>query len=166
MDFLDRMLGHDYWATARILDYSKDLTDAQLDQAFDIGHTTLRETLHHQIFVVHFWTVQMLDQPRAAEREGRPSIAELAAHHERFHATFAEFARQVRDQQRLDDTFVDQFGYQQTLGGTLIHVMHHNAQHRAEARHLLERLGVPDIWDLDPQEWEYAQREAHAQEAS
>jgi uncharacterized damage-inducible protein DinB len=166
MDLLDRMLGHDHWATTRILEYSKDLTDVQLDQEFDIGHTTLRQTLRHQIFAINFWTVQMLGQPLGEEREDRSSIAELTGYHERFQATFAELARRMRDEQRLDDTFVDHFGNLQTQGGTVIHVMYHSAQHRADARHMLERLAVPDVWDLDPQEWEYVQRDAQSQEAS
>lgn len=156
MDLLDRMLGHDHWATAQLLELSRDLPDAQLDQPFDIGHQTLRETFDHLISIVDFWTAQMAGQPVSAERAGQRSIAELIEGHERFHATFAAFARRVRDEQRLDDTFVDHFGYRQTLGGTIIHVVHHNAQHRGEARHILERLGAPDLWDFDPQEWEYA----------
>jgi hypothetical protein len=33
----------------------KDLTDAQLDQEFDIGHRTLRQTFDHMILNVDFW---------------------------------------------------------------------------------------------------------------
>jgi uncharacterized damage-inducible protein DinB len=156
MDLLDRMLGHDHWATARLLEVSQGLTDAQLDQPFDIGHRTLRETLDHLIYVVDFWTAQMAGQPAPGEREGKRSIAELNERHECFSATFADVARRARDEGRLDDTFVDHFNYRQTLGGTIVHVAYHNAQHRSEARHILERLGVSDLWDLDPQEWEHA----------
>lgn len=158
MDLLDRMLGHDHWATSQLLEASRDLTDSQLDQPFDIGHGTLRETLAHMVFVFDFWTTQMAGQPVTTERRGQGSIPELVEYHERFQATFADVARRALDDHRLDDTFVDHYGYQQTLGGTIIHVLHHNAQHRAEARHILARLGVPDLWDLDPQEWEYVMR--------
>ncbi len=44
MDLLDRLLGHDHWTTERLLTLSQGLTDAQLDQAFDIGHRTVRAT--------------------------------------------------------------------------------------------------------------------------
>ena len=44
MDLLDRLLKHDRWATDQLLEVSRGLSDAQLDQAFDIGHRTLRET--------------------------------------------------------------------------------------------------------------------------
>src|SRR5688572_16657515 len=49
MDLLDRLLGHDHWTTARLLELSRDLTDAHLDQPIDIGHQTLRETFDHMI---------------------------------------------------------------------------------------------------------------------
>ena len=49
MDLLDRLLEHDHWATAQLLDLSRHLSDAQLDQEFDIGHRTLRDTFEHMI---------------------------------------------------------------------------------------------------------------------
>jgi uncharacterized damage-inducible protein DinB len=155
MDLLDRQLGHDHWATARLLELSRDLTDAQLDQPFDIGQGTLRETLDHLVFVIDAWTGLMTGRAATMERAGRRTIAELLERHERFHATFADFARRAHDEQRLDDTFVDHYAIRQSLGGTILQVMHHNAQHRGEARHILERLGVRDLLDFDPQEWEH-----------
>jgi uncharacterized damage-inducible protein DinB len=156
MDLLDRLVGHDRWITARLLELSRDLTDAHLDQPFDIGHQTLRATFDHMIFNVGFWTALMAEQPVTTEREGRRSIAALIERHERLYATFASFARRARDEQRLDDTFVDHFAFRQTVGATIIHVVWHNAQHRGEALHILARLGVPDLPEGDPQEWEHA----------
>lgn len=158
MDLLDRMLGHDYWATTQILEYCRPLSDAQLDREFDIGHRSLRETLDHQIFVLNAWTQQMLGAPAATAREGGRSIVELSELHERYHAQFSEVARRISAEQRLDEMFVDHYDYPQSQGGTIIHVLYHNVLHRSEARHMLERLGVPGLWDLDPQEWEHLQR--------
>ena len=155
MDLLDRMLGHDRWATALFLEKSRDLTDEQLDQPFDIGQGTLRETLDHMIYVVDSWTRQMAGEPTPPPREGRPSIAELMERHERNSAFFADVARRMQADGRLDETFVDHYDYSQSIGATIIHVVLHNAQHRAEARHILERLGVEDVWEGDPQEWEH-----------
>lgn len=154
MDLLDRLLGHDHWATAQLLELSRDLADAQLDQQFDIGHGTLRETFDHMIYNVAFWTGLMVEQPANVSRDDR-SIAALIDRHERFHADFATVARRVRDERRLDDTFIDHFDYAQSMGGTVIHVTWHNAQHRSEARHILQRFGVPDLPEGDPQEWEH-----------
>jgi uncharacterized damage-inducible protein DinB len=158
VDLLDCILGHDEWATTQLLELSRDLPDAQLDQPFDIGHRTLRETFDHMIYVIDFWTSLMAGQPAEHDRTTQHydrSIPALIERHERFHATFASFARRARDEQRLDDTFIDHYAIRQSVGSTIIQVTLHNAQHRSEARHILERLGVPDLWDYDPQEWEH-----------
>jgi uncharacterized damage-inducible protein DinB len=159
MDLLERMLGHDRWATTQLLERCKTLTDAQLDQEFDIGHRTLRETLDHMIYVIDFWTGWMSGRPVEHERTTvvyDRSLSALFARHEQFHPAFATLARQIHDEQRLDETFTDFYGYRQSLGATILQLMLHNTQHRSEVRHMLERLGVADLWDFDPQEWEHA----------
>jgi len=156
MDLLDRLLAHDQWTTARLLDLSRDLTDARLDQPFDVGHRILRETFEHMIVSVEVWAAAMAEQPVDAPPADR-SLAALIERHERSSTTFATVARRVRDEQRLDDTFLDpwtQAATRRTFGGTVIHVILHDAQHRSEALHILERLGVPDLPEGDPLEWE------------
>jgi uncharacterized damage-inducible protein DinB len=156
MDLLDRMLGHDHWATTTLLGRSQDLPDAQLDQRFDIGQGTLRDTFDHLIDAIDFWTRQMAAEPLADERDETRSVPDLLDRYERVEATFADLARGSRDAGRLDDTFIDHNGYPQSYGGTIVHVLNHSSLHRGEARHILERLGVSDLWDYDPQEWEHA----------
>ena len=154
MDLLDRLLGHDHWTTARLLELSRDLTDPQLDQPFDIGHGTLRGTFDHMIYIVAFWTGLMVEQPVNMSRDDR-SIAALIERHESSYAAFASLAHRWRDEQRLDDTFVDHFDERPTFGGTIIHVILHNAEHRNEALHILGRLGVPDLPEVDLLLWEH-----------
>lgn len=158
MDLLDRILGHDHWATAQLLERCAPLTDAQLDQEFDIGHRTLRETLDHMIYVLDFWPGWM--EGRAVEHDRTTlqydrSIASLSERFERFSENFASIARRVQREGRLDDTFIDHFEVRQSLGATILQVYTHNCQHRSEVRHMLERLGLTDLWDYDPQEWEH-----------
>ena len=158
MDLLDRMLGHDHWATSQLLERCGSLTDAQLDQEFDIGHRTLRETLDHMVYVIDFWSGWMDGRPVAHDRTTQQydrSLATLSERHERFQPAFAALARRVQDEQRLDDTFIDYYGVRQSQGATIIQPLNHNAQHRSEVRHILERLGVTGLWDYDPQEWEH-----------
>ena len=154
MDLLDRLLEHDRWATDQLLDLSRGLTDAQLDQEFDIGHRTLRATLEHMIFNVGFWTALMTGQPVDAQRDDS-SLAALSERHERSYATFAALARRFRDEQRLDDTFVDHYAARKSFGGTILHVVLHNAEHRTEALHILDRLRVPDLPEVDLGLWDY-----------
>jgi uncharacterized damage-inducible protein DinB len=159
MDLLDRMLGHDRWATSQLLERCSRLTDAQIDREFDVGHRTLRETLDHMIYVIDFWTGWMSGRPVEHDRttlQYDRSISALTERYERFQPAFAALARQIQDEQRLDETFIDHYEVRQSLGATIIQLLHHNAQHRSEVRHMLERLGVTDLWDFDPQEWEHA----------
>jgi uncharacterized damage-inducible protein DinB len=80
----------------------------------------------------------------------------LIDEHERSYAEFAALARRMRDEGRLDETFVDWYGWPKTVGGTILNVAVHNERHRGEVLHILQRLGVCGLPDGDPQEWEYA----------
>lgn len=155
MDLLERMLGHDRWATAQYLQTCRNLGDDQLDQEFDIGHKTLRATFDHMIFNVDAWTAMMAGTPVADIKRDGLSVAELAERHECSYDTFASVARQMHDDARLDGTFIDDSDYPQSNGGTILHVVLHNAQHRAEILHIFRRLGVSDPLEGDPQEWEH-----------
>ena len=53
-DLLDHKRGQDEWTTAKLIALSQGLTDAQLDQDFDIGHRTLRATFDHMILSTEF----------------------------------------------------------------------------------------------------------------
>ena len=159
MDLLDRLLEHDRWATTHLLELCRGLTDAQLDQQFDVGHRTLRETLDHQIPNLDFWTGLMTGQP-VEEWRGRSSLDALIATHERAYAAFASLARRVRDEQRLDDTFPDHHGYPMTYGGAILMVILHNEAHRTEIVHIFARLGVPDLAEVEVDHglWDFKRR--------
>ncbi len=77
MDLLDRLLGHDRWTTGRFLELSRGLTDAQLDQPFDIGHHTVRGTFEHMTGAINFWNELMAGVPIPNQSDDR-SIAALA----------------------------------------------------------------------------------------
>jgi uncharacterized damage-inducible protein DinB len=154
MDLLDLLLDHDHWATARLLAVSGGLTAAQLDQEFDIGHRTLRATFAHMISNVPFWTAFLAGQPADAQGDDR-SLAALSDCHERSYAAFATVARRLRDEQRLDETYGDHYAVRKSCGGTILMVVEHDAEHRTEVLHILERLGVPDLPEVDLGVWDY-----------
>jgi uncharacterized damage-inducible protein DinB len=99
----------------------------------------------------------MAGQPVAARHDDH-SLAALVDRHERSSAIFAAFARRVHDEKRLDDTFVDHFGGPMTFGGAILHVLLHDEGHRTEALHILERLGVPDLPEVDHGLWDFKRR--------
>lgn len=160
MDLLDLLLDHDQWATRRLLDASAGLTDAQWGQPFDIGHRSLRATFAHIIFNVPFWTAIMTRGTADGEysTDNPPddlSLAALIEHHERTFADFAAAARRLRDADRLAQTFVDHYDVRKSFGGTILMVIEHDAEHRTEVLHILERLGVPNLPEVDLGVWDY-----------
>jgi uncharacterized damage-inducible protein DinB len=157
MDLLDRLLDHDRWATNTLLDVSRGLTNAQLDQEFDVGHRTLRATFAHMIPNVGFWTGLMNGHPVAEEEAGGWSIEELIARHEHDYDAFARLARQLRDEERLVEIYVDHYEVRKSMAGTILMVVEHNEWHRGEASHILARLGLPEVPEVDLGVWDYYQ---------
>ena len=165
MDLLDRMLEHDKWATSALLDLSRSLSDAQLDQPFDIGHKTLRATFRHMIVNVDFWTRLMTGQP-VKDEPIDASIAELIERHDRSYAAFESLARRFRDEQRLSDTYRDHYDVLKSFGGTILHVVLHDAEHRIEAIHILQRIGLPEVPEVDHGLWDYEILSSRAPDSS
>jgi uncharacterized damage-inducible protein DinB len=97
----------------------------------------------------------MSGKPVTEPRDER-SLIDVIDRHERTYPIFAALARRLRDERRLDEKFADHDGERVSCGATILHVVLHNAQHRSEVRHMLERLGVTDLPEADPQEWEWA----------
>ena len=86
------------------------------------------------------------------------NIPALAGWHERAYATFESFARLTRDEGRLDERFTDRFGAEISYGGGIIHVALHNAEHRTEILHILQRLGLSDLPEVDHALWDITAR--------
>ncbi|MEJ7901615.1 MAG: DinB family protein [Thermomicrobiales bacterium] len=157
MDILDRLLEHDHWATTQLLKLSTGLTESQLNQTFDIGHRTLRQTYEHVIYNIDFWTSVMTGQP-IPKPDFDVSRDTMIERHGSACTAFAAFARTIRDEQRLDDTFRDHFEQPMTFGGAILHVVLHDEDHRTEILHILERLGVPDLPEVDHGLWDFRRR--------
>lgn len=164
MDILDRLLGHDEWTTRQVLIRCGELSPDQMRQPFDIGNTTIEQTLLHMIRNIEVWTDLMRERPvRESTLPTGPhwTIQELSRRFEAAHAEFAAFARQVRDEGRLDATYMDMLDNPpraKTYGGTIVHVVTHDMAHRAELLHMLQRLGLANLPEGDALSWEAATR--------
>jgi uncharacterized damage-inducible protein DinB len=98
-----------------------------------------------------------LDQPIDEVRDDR-SLATLSDRYEHAYADFSALARQARDEQRLEHSFVDAYDAPMTFGGAVLHVVLHDAEHRAEILHILERLEEPDLPEVDHAPWDFVRR--------
>lgn len=154
MDLIDRLLGHDQWATEELFDVCHELSDAQLDQEFDIGLRTLRATFAHMVINIEFWTGLMVGKPVPYRPPSDQPLAVLRERHADAYAVFAALARRLRDEGRLDATYIDHYDAAKTMAGTILHVTLHNEGHRTEVVHILARLGRPDI-EVDHGLWDF-----------
>jgi uncharacterized damage-inducible protein DinB len=155
MDILQRALGHDDWTTRQILARCRELSPAQWAGEFDIGHRSVAHTLEHMVHNVETWTDLMLEGPVQA-RAGA-SLAELTARWSAAYTAFSALALRIQAQSRLNDTYLDTLDTPpkpKTFGGTILHVITHNHQHRNELLHLLARHGLADLLEGDVLSWE------------
>ncbi len=108
MDILDRLLAHNAWTTNKLIEQSRGLTEAQLDQEFDVGLKTVRATIDHIIENIEWWTDLMNGLPqRTFENLGEDdmTLAGFARRLELVAPQFAEVARRVQTEGRLDEAW-------------------------------------------------------------
>jgi uncharacterized damage-inducible protein DinB len=164
MDLLDRLLGHDRWTTAQLLEHCRELRSEQWTQPFDLGHQSLEATFQHMLGNVRVWTDLMAERPvRRSSDEALTSADDLLITWQRVYDEFATLARQIGDQGRWDATYIDVLDdppQPKTFGGTIAHVITHNMQHRAEVIHLLTRLGLANVLEGDVLSWEQQAKSA------
>ncbi len=157
MDLLDRLLEHDRWATNVLFDTCAPLDETQWHESFDIGHQNLHATFGHLIGSIEYWldTMKQLEVDRSSEDW---AISNLRPRYDRDFEEFETFVRGIRDQDRFEDTFVDPWGSQMTYGGAILHVILHDEDHRTEMLHMLNRLGVESVPEIDHGLWDYVRR--------
>lgn len=161
MDMLDRYLGYEAWTLRYFINRCREVTPAQLHQPFDIGHSTMHATFEHLIGNIEVWTDLIRERP---VRHLPPLAATPDSYLQRFDdamADFADYARILVAEDRLDKTYVDVLDTpptSKTFGGTLLHVLTHTTVHRWEIQHMLQRLGLPDLLEGDALSWEAKHR--------
>ena len=154
MDQNERLLGHDRWMSNLMYDAASKLDDSALDQDFDIGHRTVRQTLDHIAVGIELWTSLM----RGESEKWEPNPTDVETMRARQTAAYDEFealARTLIADGRLDETFTDAWGYSQSMGATILHVILHSHVHRSDLLHMFQRLGFNAFTEGDPQEWEH-----------
>ncbi|HUB27333.1 MAG TPA: DinB family protein [Tepidisphaeraceae bacterium] len=155
MDLLDRLLGHDAWTTRQLLLRCRELSDAQLDQEFDIAHCTARATLIHIISNMEIWTDLMSGRPQRTDNDR--DVEGLLRRLDKVAADLSSFARSIAHDGRWDDLWLDHLDHpprKKSYGGAIAHVITHSMHHRAQLLYILRRLGVRDLIEGDVLSWE------------
>jgi AraC family transcriptional regulator len=164
MDLSDRLVEHDHWLTARLLDNAATLPDDALDRAirpglivhaFEGPEPDVRTMLERIVFTKEVWTAAIggRDIP---PREAR-SIPALQARHAAVQPQLAALVRRIRDRNEWDDVFVDALctpPVSFTLGSVIAHILTVGVVRRQTVITCLRELGVRDVEARDPIEWE------------
>jgi AraC family transcriptional regulator len=166
MDLSERLVEHDHWLTARLLENAATLSDAELDRpirpgfvvhAFEGPEPDVRTMLERIIFTQEVWTAAIggREIPPRDER----SIAGLQARLAAVKPQFAGLVQRVRERNEWDDVFVDALctpPARFTLGSVIAHILTVGVVRRHMVIDALRELGVQDVETRDPIEWERA----------
>lgn len=157
MDLLDRLLRHDAWTTRQLLENCATLPDDALDREHDIGHRTLRRTLHHIVDNMEVWYALMAHKP--VVRETDRSVAGMLRRVDAAEALSISLCRAVADREGWNELWTDYLDnppVERTYGTAIAHVITHGMHHRAQVLYLLRLSGVKDLPEGDLFTWEKA----------
>ena len=155
MDIVDRLVAHDAWTTRQLLLACQSLSEAALDQEFDIDHRSLRQTFVHMIENMEVWTDLLYERP--VQRKTGSTLPQLLERLSAASRDFARMARKVVREKRFDDAFLDVLDNPpqlKTFGGVIGHVITHDMHHRAQVMFLMEKLGLKEHVEGDLLSWE------------
>lgn len=155
MDLLDRLLAHDAWTTRQLLDLCATLPDEQLDHEFDIGHRTLRATLHHIISNMEIWSALMAGEP--IEGSSDQTLTGLRERLSAAASRLQTIGSHVQQTNGWDATWIDHLDdppREKTFGTALAHIITHSMHHRAQLLFMLKHSGVEPLPEGDVFSWE------------
>lgn len=164
MDLTDRLIEHDRWLTARLLERAAELPGDALDRAVRPGHVVLpfdgpepsvRAMLDALVRTKEVWWAAMAgaEPPDGSDR----TLAGLRRRCAASGAAFADLARRVRDRGEWDDVFVDALcdpPQSFTYGGAIAHVITFSAHRREVLAAVLAELNGRGAEPGCPIEWE------------
>ncbi len=160
MDLMTRMVEHHIWLTGEMVRLATRLSEDQLDQPIgvdvDDDEQSIRSLLSRLIGQMGMWNaaVAMRDYDWSVEEQ-----ESLTSMRERLAAegpTFLSQVREVVEQERLDDTFVDALCEPAevfTYGGMIAHVLTFAAHRRTLVALSLAKHGVDELGWGDPMVW-------------
>ncbi len=161
MTILERLLRHDAWTTRQLLVLSGNLTDAELDREFDIGHRSLRRTFSHIVVNMEGWCDLMTGKrQRWTDTSDIPgeTIAGLMDRLDIVSEQLLTLGRSVSEEHREEEPFTDYLvnpPEQIPLGAGLVHLATHGMHHRAQCLYIMRQLGMRNLIEGDALSWEH-----------
>ncbi|MDN5895260.1 MAG: helix-turn-helix domain-containing protein [Nocardioides sp.] len=160
MDLLTRMVEHHIWLTGEMVRLAELLSGEQLDQVIkldvDEDRQTIRSLLSRLIGQMGMWNAAMASRPYDWSVEEHESLSSMRQRMSTEGPTYLGHVREVVEDGRLDDTFVDAICEQPevfTYGGMIAHVLTFAAHRRTLVALALDSHGVTGIGWGDPMKW-------------
>jgi AraC family transcriptional regulator len=162
MELLTKMIEHHVWLTGQIIECASRLADEQLDERLELNldddpdPTTLRRLMSRLVGQMGMWNAAVAHREYDWSVEQHESIDSLRDRLAQEGPAYVAQVREVAEQGRLDDTFVDaQCDPPQvyTYGGMVAHVLTFAAHRRTLAVLALDKHGITDLGWGDPMRW-------------
>ena len=162
MDLLTRMVEHHVWLVGEMLSRAEEVPGEVLDAPVEISvdgidcDPTLRSLLSRLVGQLAMWDAATHDQPYDFEIERGESVASMRARLAKAGPAFLTQVREIVDDGRLDETFVDALCDPPevfTYGGMIAHVLTFAAHRRTLVCGALSDAGVKDLGSGDPMRW-------------
>jgi AraC family transcriptional regulator len=162
MDLLLKMVEHHVWLIGQIVDRAARLSDEQLDATIEVSvegvddNPTLRSLLSRLIGQMDMWNAALDGRSYDFGVEEGETIASMRSRLAEAGSAFLAQVRDVAEQGRLDETFVDAICEPPevfTYGGMIAHVLTFAAHRRTLAIGALHSVGITDLGSGDPMKW-------------
>jgi AraC family transcriptional regulator len=160
MDLLVKIVEHHVWLLGEYVDRAARLDDAKLDEPIEItvddDSSTLRGLLSRLVGQMDMWLAAIETRDYDFSVEEHEPVADLRRRLDRVGPAFVAQVREVCEQGRLDETFVDAIcepAHVFTYGGMIAHVVTFAAYRRTLVALALDHAGISDLGWGDPMQW-------------
>jgi hypothetical protein len=162
MDLVVKMVEHHVWLTGEIIESAATLDDALLDERVTVGveddpdPATLRRLISRLVGQMGMWNAALANREYDWSLEEHETLTSARRRLATEGPTYLSHVREVCEQGRLDDTFVDALCEPAevfTYGGMIAHVLTFAAHRRTLAVLALDKHGVTRLGWGDPMRW-------------
>jgi AraC-like DNA-binding protein len=162
MDLLVKMVEHHVWLVGELVDRAGRLDDEVLDRGIEVSVddgddvASLRSLLSRLVGQMDMWNCALANTQYDWSLEQHEGVPDMRRRLDRVGPTYLGHIREVCDQGRLDETFVDALCDPPevfTYAGMLAHVLTFAAYRRTLAVQALDAAGISDLGWGDPMRW-------------
>ena len=162
MDLIQRLVEHHVWLVGQMLDRASRVDNETLDRPITSSveplddHPTLRSLLSRLVGQLDMWNAAIAGRTYDFSVEEGERVEDMRTRLAEAGRTFLGHVREVCDQGRLDETFVDAVCEPPevfTHGGMIAHVLTFAAHRRTLVVGALHGAGITDLGAGDPMRW-------------